>query len=264
MKNFIPLFIFIIASCNTSTDKKTVEESKTIPGNQSSTVEADIIPATIGQISLPDGYSRIVFADNSFGNWFRQVGLKKDKTVYLFDGTKKRNQLAQYTVVDMARSSKDLQQCADVVMRMRAEYLFYKKQYDSIWFSDYAGKKYQWKKSDNRLQFEKYLENVFGWCGSASLEKQLKPVQHFSDIQVGDVLVKGGFPGHAMIVADMAINNEGEKLYLLMQGYMPAQDIHIVINPSNSAISPWYEVDTEEQKIETPEWEFYKNQLRRW
>ena len=34
-----------------------------------------------------------------------------------------------------------------------------------------------------------------------------------------------------MIVADVAFNKKGEKIFILAQGYMPAQDIHIVKNP---------------------------------
>ena len=63
----------------------------------------------------------------------------------------------------------------------------------------------------NRTAFDKYLQNVFGWCGSASLEMQLKPVTDFGSINSGDVLVKGGYPGHAMIVVDVAVNDKGKK-----------------------------------------------------
>jgi Domain of unknown function (4846) len=166
-------------------------------------------------------------------------------------------------VVDISTGKKDLQQCADVVMRLRAEYLFEQKKYDEIIFQDYAGKKYEWKGGSNRKLFHAYLENVFGWCGSASLEKQLEVVPDIKDIKVGDVFIKGGFPGHAVTVVDMAVSNKGEKVYMLVQGYQPAQDMHLLINPVDASISPWYSIGNEE-KIVTPEWVFYKSQLRRW
>jgi len=79
----------------------------------------------------------------------------------------------------------------------------------------------------------------------------------------GDVFVKAGAPGHAMIVVDMAVNETGgKKIYMLAQGYMPAQDMHIVINPNSSTLSPWYELNGDEQII-TPGWLFDKKQLRR-
>lgn len=148
-------------------------------------------------------------------------------------------------------------------MRLRAEYLFSQKRYTDIEFRDNNGKAYTWKGRADRSDFEHYLENVFSWCGSASLEKQLKPVGDIKDIQPGDVFIKGGFPGHAMIVTDVAINDKGNKVFMLAQSYMPAQDIHIVINPMNEQTNPWYEVN-EIKEVTTPQWEFLHNQLRRW
>jgi hypothetical protein len=86
-------------------------------------------------------------------------------------------------------------------------------------------------------------------------------VTDINDMQAGDVFVKGGFPGHAMIVVDMAMNEKGEKLFMLVQGYQPAQDV--VINPNNEKISPWYELKDLNDLI-TPEWHFTKDQLKRW
>jgi hypothetical protein len=86
----------------------------------------------------------------------------------------------------------------------------------------------------------------------------------FISILPGDVFVKAGAPGHAMIVVDVALNETtGKKIYLLAQGYMPAQDMHIVMNPNSSTLSPWYEVNDSE-KIITPGWIFTKDQLKRW
>ena len=84
-----------------------------------------------------------------------------------------------------------------------------------------------------------------------------------SSILPGDVLIRGGSPGHAAIVMDVAINNKGEKIYLLANSYMPAQDTHIVINPGDGAISPWYTA-SDNRDIQLPEWTFTPNQLRRW
>lgn len=241
---------------------KQINKEKSFPELQSLTT-VDAVYKTIGDIPPPPDFKRPVSSKNSFENWLRNLVLKKDKAVYLYNGKLKPNQAAQFAVVDMPRSKTDLQQCADVVMRLRAEYLFAEKQYDSIRFMDYNKKWYNWKGGGNRPAFESYLQNVFGWCGSASLEKQLKPIENFDNMKVGNVFVRGGFPGHAMIVADMAVNNIGEKVFMLVQGYQPAQDIHLVLNPLDSEISPWYKVTASEEII-TPEWKFYKSQLYRW
>jgi len=217
----------------------------------------------VEEIPLPTGYKRVIPDSNSFGQWLRKIKLKKDNHVYLYNGLLKRNQSAQFVVLDISVGKKDLQQCADAVMRLRAEYLFNTKKYDEILFIDNKGKKYQWQGGGDKIRFEKYLENVFGWCNSASLEKQLHSVGDLHQMELGDVFIKGGFPGHAMLVIDMAENSKGEKIYLLAQSYMPAQDIHIVKNPGNERLSPWYKAENSKEVI-TPEYRFYSNQLRKW
>ncbi|MDX2048611.1 MAG: DUF4846 domain-containing protein [Chitinophagaceae bacterium] len=216
----------------------------------------------VNSIPLPKGYKRINNPRNSFATWLRQIAIKKDKQVHLYNGSLKRNQSAQFAVLQVPVGNKDLQQCADAVMRLRAEYLYSLGLFRDISFTDNNGKSYNCPPNTSKEEFEHYLEKVFTWCGTASLEKQLKPVADFSNIQPGDVLIKGGFPGHAVIVVDVAVNNKGKKIYLLAQSYMPAQEIHILKNPMNDTLSPWYEVN-EDETIYTPEWVFKKNQLRR-
>jgi hypothetical protein len=217
----------------------------------------------INAISLPGGFVRVKADSNSFAGWLRTVKLKEDKTVYLFDGRPKYNQQAQFAVLDISVPHKDLQQCADAVMRLRAEYLFAGKQFDAINFTDNAHTVYTFHAPYSKENFMLYLERVFGMCGSASLSKQLKTVTDFSSIQPGDVLIRGGFPGHAVIVMDVAENAAGKKIFMLAQSYMPAQDIHLLVNPANEKLSPWYEVD-EAEKIITPEYLFYKRELKSW
>lgn len=99
-------------------------------------------------------------------------------------------------------------------------------------------------------------------CGSASLSKQLKSVS-FNTIQPGDVLIRGGFPGHVVIVMDVAVNKEGKKIFMLAQSYMPAQDIHVLVNPTSKILSPWYEANGATM-IVTPEYVFTNRELKRW
>lgn len=216
----------------------------------------------IASIPLPEGFTRTNEPRHSFGEWLRAVPLKKDPTVYLYNGAAKPNQDAQFAVMDISVGNKDLQQCADAVMRLRAEYLFFLQQYDKISFTDNEGTLYQFDRPFTRERFNTYLQRVFGMCGTASLSKQLRPVA-MMNMQPGDVLIKGGFPGHAVIVMDMAQNAAGEKIYLLAQSYMPAQDIHILKNPSDEVLSPWYRLNGDTDII-TPEYYFTNDQLKSW
>jgi hypothetical protein len=215
-------------------------------------------------IPVPEGYIRLQATDKSFSTWLRNIKIKKDPQVYLYNGQLKRNQSAQYAVLDLPVGNKDLQQCADAVMRMRAEYLYLYNRHGEISFADNNGKKYNCPGAADRRHFEKYLETVFAYCGTASLEKQLRPVKIFGDVVPGDVLIKGGFPGHAVMVMDVARDSSGKKIYLLAQSYMPAQDIHVLKNPMNKSLSPWYFAEEDNSMIYSPEWTFSPKELRRW
>lgn len=212
-----------------------------------------IISLFIGSIPTPSGYTRV--QTDGFGSYLRKVALKEDKTVYLYNGQKKANQTAQYAVLDVSVGDEDLQQCADAVMRLRAEYLFAAGR--KIGFRNVEGG-YLPFGGTSRGHLQKYLELVFKTCNSYSLEQQMKPTP-IQDIKIGDVLIKGGFPGHVVIVVDMAVNAKGEKLMMLAQSYMPAQDIHVLRGPVDGV---WYPV--KEGTIYTPEYTFQSNQARTW
>lgn len=242
-------------------------------------VHAASFAATVAAISLPPGFARIHQPPGSFGAWLRAMPLKKDNTVYLFNGKKKLNQEAQFAVLDISVGNKDLQQCADAVMRLYAEYLYEQKQLSKIAFyatdgtlMDYDG----WRKgirynlqqgrlvkrrtaaqAENRQVFMQYLETVFAWAGTLSLSRQLKPT---AEIQAGHVFIQGGSPGHAVIVIDVAENGAGERRYLLAQSYMPAQNMHVLNNPNGQ--SPWYSTPPD-QVLVTPEWSFRPGSLKR-
>ncbi|HYD15554.1 MAG TPA: DUF4846 domain-containing protein, partial [Hyphomicrobium sp.] len=166
---------------------------------------------------------------------------------------------------DIDIGKRDLQQCADAVMRLRAEWLYSLGRDKEIAFNDTDGKRRRFSATgrSDHAGLRKYMDLVFAYAGTYSLERELKPVKP-ADIAIGDVFIKGGFPGHAVLVTDMAVNKEtGEKRFLLLQSYMPAQDMHILKNPNSADGSPWYTVPSGDQFV-TPEWIFKSTALRRW
>ncbi len=301
---YIPLFLFtsIIASCQTNNQDvgvshKTIQEDSltvqelvvsshddTVSYNYSWQTSYDYKKSLINTIELPEGYKRVAANKNSFASWLQHLPISTDNTVYLYNGEKKYNQNAQFKVLDIDVGNKDLQQCADAVMRLRAEYLYATNQYNEIhfkytngvnipfskWSRGYypslKGNKVVWVNSSNNASyksFKKYMTNIFMYAGTASLEKEMKSIP-LSDIQAGDVLIKGGFPGHAVTVLDVVVNEKtNDKAFLIAQSYMPAQSIHILKNPNDNN-SPWYSVSELKQVIETPEWTFYPDQLKRY
>jgi hypothetical protein len=242
--------------------------------------------ATIAtEIPPPEGYERIEVSTESFANWLRHLPLKqKDTPVYLYDGIKKLNQDAHVAVVDIDTGTRDLQQCADAIIRLRAEYLYSRGQYASIhftftsgdeasftrWAAGYRplvnGNKVQWVKQAGQdpsyRNFRRYLTTVYIYAGTYSLGKELKPRGDSHEMRIGNLFIEPGFPGHAVIVVDMAENKKnGKKVFLLAQSFMPAQDIHVLKNPDNTGLSPWYELDFG-RILRTPEWRFKDTDLR--
>ena len=216
---------------------------------------------TVGDILLPITYLRVPQASGDFGNFLRGIELNPDGAVYLFNGKKKVNQQAQFAVLKVPVGDTDLQQCADAIMRLRATFLFEQKNFEDIAFVDNAQTLYTFKEPYTKQNLEVFLKKVFSMCGTASLSKQLKG-RLMKDIMPGDVLIRGGFPGHAVIVMDVAVNANNEKVFLLAQSYMPAQQIHILKNTKNN-FSPWYTL-TNDVDIITPEYHFKNTELKTW
>jgi hypothetical protein len=229
-----------------------------------------IRPSKISDIPMPAGFTRVGVQPGSFGEWLREIYLRKNNVVYLYNGQPVDRQDLHYAVLDISTGNKDLQQCADAIMRLKAEYYFSKKEYDKIVFGEGAHKlsfSTMLKNADAtearlHVLLLQFMEKVFINCGTYTVDAMTKPVG-INAMQAGDVFIKAGAPGHAMIVVDVAANTAGEKIFLLAQSYMPAQDIHIVINPMNSTLTPWYAV-MNYKTIITPGWVFDKTQLKRW
>ena len=204
--------------------------------------------------------------------------------VKYYDGRVKDKPNVYDSVFDVDIGDRDLHQCADAVMLLRAEYLYQNKRYDDISFhfvDGFNAKYSKWRRgyrislgensssyykatgeSNTYETFRKYMDIVFAYSSTLSLDEELESVD-VEDMQIGDVFIKGGSPGHCAIVVDMAENKEtGEKVFMLAQSYMPAQQTQLLINPNDESLSPWYILDFGEN-LKTPEWSFTKDQLKR-
>ncbi|MFM9984437.1 MAG: DUF4846 domain-containing protein, partial [Flavobacteriales bacterium] len=75
------------------------------------------------RILVPPGYTRVKCDTNSFGFYLRNLKMKADSSeVLLYDGKVKPYKV-HAAVIDMEIGKRDLQQCADACIRLRAEYL---------------------------------------------------------------------------------------------------------------------------------------------
>jgi len=72
----------------------------------------------------PASFVRSTEAAGSYGDWLRHLPLAAPGTpVRNHDGREKTNQASAAVVIAIDVGRRDLQQCADAVMRLRAEYL---------------------------------------------------------------------------------------------------------------------------------------------
>ena len=286
MKKQITIFILYLFAAYLTSCSQTNNHSKPDGSSNNNKIQIDAAAKTISsRFSVPLNYQRLKYEKSSFQYYLSSFTLKPDGAkVYYYNGEVKENKNVYAAVLDIDVGEKDLQQCADAVMRLRGEYLYGQKMYDMIHFNftsgfkaDYTkwaegnrikvdGNKVSWFKSTgidySYKNFKAYMQTVFTYAGTLSLSKELKSIP-LDSIQVGDVFIKGGSPGHAVIVVDVAINKTtGKKIFMIAQSYMPAQSIHLLVNQKNDNISPWYDL-SETDKLYSPEWTFEKSELKR-
>jgi hypothetical protein len=233
----------------------------------------------------PSGYSRTLVDEQSYAAYLRSLQLlPHGSLVKYYDGTPKPNDDIYVAVVAIDVGLEDLQQAPEICVRLRGEYLFKQQQYNNIAFTisnhkliSYVswveglkmiidGKTY-WTKSPTDVNryttFKRYLEFIFT---HGDVETLLDDVQRSSleRILPGDMFIQITRPGHVVVVVDVAENAAtGDRVFLLAQSYKPAQSLHILINPNNVELSPWYSMADIDDKITTPDFIFYRRDLRR-
>ncbi len=234
---------------------------------------------------LPEGYTRLEAGNSEFSSYLTTLSLKPaDSDVLLYDGTEKPGQDSHMAIFDLDIGDRDLQQCADSAIRIYAEYYWSIGAYDKIAFHltsgflmEYTkwregmrlvveGNDVSWSKKetyDNSYEeFRNYLNMVFAYAGTLSLSQESSTIS-LKEALPGDMFLEGGSPGHCIMIVDVAVDSDGNKCFLLAQGYMPAQEFHIIKNPLHED-DPWYYTNEITYPFETPSWSFGDNSLVRW
>ncbi|MGV0751497.1 DUF4846 domain-containing protein [Empedobacter brevis] len=266
------LLLFLIFNCKKEEPDSTEKIENSVLNTLSEEAAANHInqkeTLILNRFSVPNNYHRMHYTKLDFGYFLQHLKLKDYGTlVSYYNGKQKPVNNIYNAVIDLPIGNKDLHQCADAAMRLRADYLYQHKRYDKISFhflSDGKPRSFTaFAKGDfSQENYWKYLEYVFSSANTASLKNQLRSIDYHT-IKIGDILLQQGNPyGHAVMVVDLAENEKGEKIVLLAQSYMPAQEIQILNNPTDQKLNPWYKV--EQGKIKTPEWLFTSEEWKTW
>lgn len=219
----------------------------------------------LGDVPVPIGYERVEAEKGSYAEFLRSLPLKgRGSRVTLYTGGEARLQVLSAAVVDLPVLS-NFEQCADMTMRLRAEYLYSRGRYAEISFRDVNGKRLQYRGGASRKAFEQYLRTVYGVCSTFSVYHETHPVE-LRDVRPGDVLVypsrAKGVYGHAVLVADVA--RRGDRVAIMcVEGNTPAREAHIIRN-LNPLHNPWHYFDGDEQQIFVSAFRFNRDELRRY
>jgi hypothetical protein len=278
------LLILLLYSCNG------IKKYNPLSTSESETESTATINPTgeklINRIAPPSGYTWETAMPNSFAEFLQNLPLKDAGSPVLdYTGTPISNQEEHIAIINYDVGTKNLQQCADATIRLRAEYLFQQKRFDEIGFHFTSGDYFSWtdyangtrpiisgnsvsfsqtaNEDDSYASFRKYLDVIYNYAGTISVNKETKPVTSNAAINSGDIIITPGSPGHAVMIVGCAKDKHNNKVYLLAESYMPAQSIHILTNPFESGISPWYHLDLNSTPIQTARYTFNEANVRR-
>lgn len=214
----------------------------------------------------PEGFTRV--AGDAFGASLGALELgPPSEPVRTHDG---RIVGHEARVVELPLTRGDLQQCADSLIRLRATWL--RDQGQPVSFHATSGDPMPWSRfvagetpyaEGNGLKWrqgstgawEDYLRLVFMWAGTASLEAH-DTVRATGAPRPGDLLLQGGFPGHTVILLDVATRGD-ETLVLVGEGFMPAQTFHVELGPR----AGWFPFPA--KQLDLPHWSFGPSHHRR-
>lgn len=239
------------------------------------TLETRIVP--------PEGYTRVPAEEGSFQEYLRKYPLLPDNiNLPVFDGTTINSPYVA-AVFDISLGDEGYQQCADSVIRLYSDYFYETGQYDKISFMfsngdvcDYN----RWSKGKRMFvlagfscelpaalpdkseqQYRNYLKEVMRYAGTLSLQKESEVISP-DDIRVGDIICNDS---HVVLIVDEAVNEKGEKCYLIGQSFIPAVCFHIISRTEGRETYSWYrQEDLDKESIVVGQFGFSKDNIRRW
>jgi len=224
------------------------------------------------RVAPPPGFARVVLDADSFGAWLRLLPLAPAGTpVRDYRGAVRYpaedRRILAVSTLDL--SAADLQQCADTVLRLHAEWRWARghrdHRYRAAAGTELAlarfvagervtadGPRLVWQRGHPRAMdhaaLRDYLDMVFAWANTGSLARDARPVSA-AELRPGDFFVLPGSPGHTVLILDLAVAPDGRRRALIGQSYMPAQGFYVLRGPD----AGWFALELP-APLATPFW----------
>lgn len=231
-------------------------------------------PETIGsRFPAPPGFIRIEVEAGSYGAYLRLLPLLPENSpVKDYRGKiwKSAEDTTVAAVVEWDITGHKLEQCMDIIIRLRAQYLLESGQAGKIIFLMPDRSELKWrdwktglrpvqsgwsfplkplaKPDDSRQALEGYLNCIFNYSDTQTYYFGLDTVD-VENIQIGDFIVKRGKKGHAVVIVDLAEDKDGNRVALFAQGDTPACQLYLLNYRKNN---PWAPLDFSKETIPLP------------
>lgn len=269
--------LFATLGCNSILDMPVDLEPEPIdPRAYSWVADLDEVPASTAlstRYPVPDGYARVDVDPASFAAWLRGLPVRIDRRA-VHDHRGRRTGGDSAGVIALDVGDKDLQQCADTLLRLHGEWLWSRGRSGEIAYHFTSGDRSSFADwvdgrrlkiegpkvvpvevdpvAHDRAALHAWFEQLFMYAGTRSLVLDTDPVGLDRPIAAGDLLLRPGSPGHVVMVLDVAEGRDGEQIAVIGQGSMPAQEFHVIPGPIAGA---WFRFPAgEDIEVDVPGW----------
>ena len=228
----------------------------------------------IGNIPLPsNNYHRIKTETNSFAEWLRELPLNSTgSSVCNYRGGvfKDNADTSVAFVVDLDINGRKLEQCMDILVRLYAEYLWAEKRIENFMLPLPGGYWLKWKDWNKGFRpvfkgidvkmvlsakpgksikiYKTYLNLVYSESHTQQFYHAYQSVER-TKVQIGDVIIKKGTKGHAIMIVDLARNEHGDIIALIGNGDTPACQFFLL---NYRADSPWVPLNFDQETLDLP------------
>jgi hypothetical protein len=224
----------------------------------------------------PPGFTRTAVEPGSFAAFLRTLPVRTDRQIVLdYRSRPLLRPAAAIVYLDVGET--DSQQCADTALRLYAEWrwsrglgpstAFHFTSGDRVRFTDWvAGERVVAvgrgisrhageRRATSHASFRSWLKLVFRYAGTQSLRLDTASVPEAAALEAGDVFVDPGSPGHAVVLLDVAAAPDGRRVALVGQGYMPAEELHVLgAGPPATLSGVWFVLPGAGGQLPTPSW----------